>query len=203
MSNYKGILPKGFLIDEKYSILLFIKQGSNAETYRVKGKDGKLYFLKLFNYSKLSRTAFDSENNLLEIEFLKNVQHENIVSYKDSGELIFESKKFGYLILNFIAGETLAERILQLGGKPLLSPEDWFKASACGYAVPSDEFVKAILTQNIEGEQCAILTYNKLLEFIGQGDPITAHEIGEIMEDEVEHEQDLQNLLEDLETFIK
>lgn len=99
--------------------------------------------------------------------------------------------------------ETLAERILQLGGKPLLSPEDWFKASACGYAVPSDEFVKTILTQNIEGEQCAILTYNKLLEFIGQGDPITAHEIGEILEDEVEHEQDLQNLLEDLETFIK
>lgn len=111
MSNYKGILPKGFLIDEKYSVLLFIKQGSNAETYRVKGKDGKLYFLKLFNYSKLSRTAFDSESNLLEIEFLKKVNHENIVSYKDSSELIFESKKFGYLVLNFIAGETLAERI--------------------------------------------------------------------------------------------
>lgn len=109
--NYKGILPKGFLIDEKYSVLLFIKQGSNAETYRVKGKDGKLYFLKLFNYSKLSRTAFDNENNLLEIEFLKKIKHENIVSYKDSGELIFENKKFGYLILNFIAGETLAERI--------------------------------------------------------------------------------------------
>jgi hypothetical protein len=33
------------LIDEKYSVLLFIKQGSNAETYRVKGKDGKLYFV--------------------------------------------------------------------------------------------------------------------------------------------------------------
>lgn len=111
MSNYKGILPKAFLFDEKYSVLLFIKQGSNAETYRVKGKDGKLYFLKLFNYSKLSRTAFDSENNLLEIEFLKKIKHENIVSYKDSGELIFENKKFGYLILNFIAGETLAERI--------------------------------------------------------------------------------------------
>lgn len=109
--NYKGILPKGFSIDEKYSVLLFIKQGSNAETYRLKGSDGKLYFLKLFNYAKLHRSAFDSENNLLEIEFLKKVKHENIVSYKDSGELIFENKKFGYLVLNFIAGETLAERI--------------------------------------------------------------------------------------------
>lgn len=112
MDNQKqGILPKYFSVNEKYSIMLFIKRGSNAETYRVKGKDGKLYFLKLFNYTKLNRSAFDSDNNLLEIEFLKAIKHPNIVSYKDSGELIFEGKKFGFLVLNFIAGETLAEKI--------------------------------------------------------------------------------------------
>ena len=110
-TSKQGILPKNFSVNEKYSVLLFIKQGNNAETYRVKGKDGKLYFLKLFNYSKLHRSAFDSENNLLEIEFLKSIKHANIVSYKDSGEIIFEGKKFGFLVLNFIAGETLAERI--------------------------------------------------------------------------------------------
>ncbi len=107
----QGILPKNFLVDEKYSVMLFIKQGSNAETYRVKGKDGKLYFLKLFNYAKLHRSAFDSDKNLLEIEFLKVIKHPNIVSYKDSGELIIEGRKFGYLVLNFIVGETLAEKI--------------------------------------------------------------------------------------------
>jgi transitional endoplasmic reticulum ATPase len=112
MNNLKkGILPKNYSVDEKYTVMLFIKQGSNAETYRVKGKDGKLYFLKLFNYAKLHRSAFDSENNLLEIEFLKLIKHPNIVLYKDSGELIFDGKKFGFLVLNFIAGETLAERI--------------------------------------------------------------------------------------------
>lgn len=111
MDNYKGILPKNFSVDDKYSVMLFIKQGSNAETYRVKGKDGKLYFLKLFSYAKLHRKSFDTENNLLEIEFLKSINHPNIVSYKDSGELIFEGKKFGFLVLDFIAGETLAERI--------------------------------------------------------------------------------------------
>ncbi len=107
----QGILPKNFSVNEKYSVMLFIKQGSNAETYRVKGKDGKLYFLKLFNYAQLHRSAFDRENNLLEIEFLKSSKHPNIVSYKDSGELIFEGKKFGFLVLNFIAGETLTEKI--------------------------------------------------------------------------------------------
>jgi transitional endoplasmic reticulum ATPase len=106
-----SILPKNFSVNEKYSVMLFIKQGSNAETYRVKGKDGKLYFLKLFAYAKLHRSAFDRDNNLLEIEFLKSSKHINIVSYKDSGELIFEGKKFGFLVLNFIAGETLAEKI--------------------------------------------------------------------------------------------
>jgi transitional endoplasmic reticulum ATPase len=107
----QGILPKNFSVNEKYSVMLFIKQGSNAETYRVKVKDGKLYFLKLFNYAKLYRSAFDSENNLLEIEFLKAIKHPNIVSYKDSGELIFDGKKYGFLVLDFIAGETLAEKI--------------------------------------------------------------------------------------------
>jgi transitional endoplasmic reticulum ATPase len=103
-------LMKGRLVND-YTVLFPIKKGNNAETYRVKGNDGKLYFLKLFNYSKLHRTAFDSENDLLEIEFLKSIKHPNIVSYKDSGELIFEGKKFGFLVLNFIAGETLAEKV--------------------------------------------------------------------------------------------
>jgi transitional endoplasmic reticulum ATPase len=108
---YKGILPKNYSINEQYHVLLFIKKGSNAETYRVKGSDGKLYFLKLFNYAKIHRSAFDSDNNLLEIEMLKAIKHDNIVAYKDSGELIFEAKKFGYLVLEFISGETLIERI--------------------------------------------------------------------------------------------
>lgn len=106
-----NILPKGFSVNEKYNVLLFIKRSTNAETYRVKGKDGKLYLLKLFHYSKLHRSAFNSENNLFEIEILKSINHPNIVAYKDSGEIIVNDKKFVFLILNFIAGETLAERI--------------------------------------------------------------------------------------------
>lgn len=111
MKVNNSILSKGFSIDEKYTVLLFIKKGSNAETYRVKGTDRKLYFLKLFNYARLHRSAFDRDNNLLEVKFLKAIRHDNIVSHKDSGEVIVEGRKLGYLVLNFIPGETLADRI--------------------------------------------------------------------------------------------
>ncbi len=41
MSNRKGILLKGFSINDKYSILLFIKQGSNAEKVIKAKMDGE------------------------------------------------------------------------------------------------------------------------------------------------------------------
>jgi Protein distantly related to bacterial ferritins len=94
--------------------------------------------------------------------------------------------------------EDLAERIIQLGGTPLLKPEDWYKFTNCGYGSPEDPDVKKILEQNIKGEQCAIEVYKKLLGMIRDKDPITYHIIVEILEDEVEHEEDLQALLEDL-----
>ena len=107
------MLSKNFSINDDYKVLLFVKQGFYAETYRVKGNDGKLYFLKLFNYSQLHKSAFDDDNNILEIELVKSIQHPNLVTYKDSGEVVIEDKKYAYLVLNFIAGETLSEKIIR------------------------------------------------------------------------------------------
>jgi transitional endoplasmic reticulum ATPase len=108
-----GSLQKGFIFDRKYTILLFIKKSHNAETYRVRSTDGKLYFLKLFNPTQVHHSAFDANGNLLEIEFLKRANHPNIAGFKDSGEITLEGKRFLYLVLNFIVGETLAERIIR------------------------------------------------------------------------------------------
>ncbi|NTV23984.1 MAG: ferritin [Nanoarchaeota archaeon] len=94
----------------------------------------------------------------------------------------------------------LAERIVQLGGTPLLSPYDWKANSGCGYDSPKDPHVLALLKQNIKGERCAIGYYHKMLETVKLGnDPITFNLIRKIMEDEVKHEQDLENLQEDIE----
>lgn len=104
-----NILPKKFLIKDKYEVLFFIKQGAYAQSYRVRDNNGKLCFLKLFNISKLHRTSFDNEGNLLEIRFLKLSKHPNIVKYFDSGEIIIEQQKFAFLVLEFITGETLSD----------------------------------------------------------------------------------------------
>ncbi|MGC9320261.1 MAG: ferritin-like domain-containing protein [Armatimonadota bacterium] len=93
----------------------------------------------------------------------------------------------------------LVERIVQLAGVPLLSPRDWYDATNCGYEAPEDGRVVPVLEQNIAGEQCAIETYQELAELTRDTDPITYDMVVDILEDEVEHEEDLQALLEDIE----
>lgn len=94
----------------------------------------------------------------------------------------------------------LAERILQLGGTPILDPQEWQKQNNCGYDAPKDFKVKPILKQNIQGEQCAIDVYTKITDFTKDKDIITYHMALEILHDEVEHEDDLENLLENIES---
>ena len=110
-SKPKYILKKGHFINDKYTVTFSQKKGSYAETYRVKDKQGKTQFLKLFSYSKLHRTQFDQNENILEIEILKQVKHPNIVKFKDSGDLVIENQKYAFVILDFISGETLADKM--------------------------------------------------------------------------------------------
>jgi transitional endoplasmic reticulum ATPase len=105
------ILSKGQVIDDKYSVTFFLKKGSYAETYRVKDLKGKVKLFKLFIYSKLNRSQFTKGGDVLEIEILKNINHPNIVKFHDSGELIYDNQKYAYAVLDFISGETLAEKM--------------------------------------------------------------------------------------------
>ncbi|MFH1643661.1 MAG: ferritin-like domain-containing protein [bacterium] len=93
----------------------------------------------------------------------------------------------------------LTDRIIQLGGTPILKPEDWYKQTNCGYESPKNDFyVKEILEQNIKGEQCAISTYQKIIDFVHTKDYATYDIALKILEDEIKHEEDLEMLLEDL-----
>jgi len=97
----------------------------------------------------------------------------------------------------------LTGRIIQLGGTPVNNPKDWYEWTNCGYDAPDNPFVKAILEQNIKGEQCAISTYKNLMQMTATADPVTHNILLQILEQEVEHEEDLQALVEDLELMVK
>lgn len=98
--------------------------------------------------------------------------------------------------------DMLAMRIIQLGGTPLISPDKWLDNAHCGYDAPTNPFVKEILAQNIKGEQCAIDVYQKLLKIVKDVDPVTYNIVLTILQQEVEHEEDLQSLDEDLESLM-
>jgi bacterioferritin len=99
--------------------------------------------------------------------------------------------------------DMVAMRILQLGGTLVPKPEDWYELTNCGYNAPDDPFVKTLLVQNIKGEQCAIGVYKRLMDITKDADPITYNMVLQILQQEVEHEEDLQALLEDFELMMR
>ncbi|NRT14800.1 transitional endoplasmic reticulum ATPase [Flavobacterium sp. 28A] len=107
----KSILTKGQIIDGKYSVSFFMKKGSYAETYRVQNETKEIKFLKLFDFAKLHRTQFTESGEILEIEMLKQIKHSNLVKYNDSGDVVIDNQKLAYVVLDFVSGETLAEKM--------------------------------------------------------------------------------------------
>lgn len=96
----------------------------------------------------------------------------------------------------------VADRILQLGGTPILHPKDWMTYSSCGYEAPEDPEVLNVLQQAIDGERCAIDIYSGIIEQTKDKDIVTYDMASSILGDEVEHEEDLQALYEDIEGLI-
>lgn len=90
--------------------------------------------------------------------------------------------------------QKLAKRLAELEALPVLSPADWFKESTCGYDAPVNTEAAEILLQNLHSERCAIEVYAHILNVVKGKDLITEHLIREILEDEVEHETELENM---------
>ena len=99
--------------------------------------------------------------------------------------------------------QMLTDRIIQLGGTPIANPNAWSEMANCTYLEPADPHVSAIIGQGIEGERCAIDVYSRLLSLTEGKDPITHQIVLSILQDEVDHEEDFEALLEDLEEMKK
>lgn len=94
---------------DNYIIAFPIKEGDYAETYRVKDAAGKNRFLKLIDCAKLHRTQFDSNGNILEVDIAKQLNHPNIVKLLDCGDVIYNGRKFAYIVFDFFSGESASQ----------------------------------------------------------------------------------------------
>jgi len=91
--------------------------------------------------------------------------------------------------------DELTERIIQLGGNPIVDPKQFYEKTNCGYEVPTDNTGK-VLEDGLKGEGCAIKVYVKIAEMTKSTDPLTYQLMLHIMEEEEEHEQKFEDLLE-------
>ena len=96
-----------------YTVAFPHKQGSYAETYRVKDKSGKTRFLKLINYSKLNRNQIDDNGRVIEVEIAKQLHHHNLCQFVDSGNMMMNGSQYAWFVTEFISGETLSQRIIR------------------------------------------------------------------------------------------
>lgn len=93
----------------------------------------------------------------------------------------------------------VVDRIIQLGGTPVIHPRSWFDLSRCDYDAPTDPYVEAILNQNLKGERCAIQRYKEIADFTAGIDHTTHQMAVNILNEELEHENDIEDWLTDIE----
>lgn len=94
--------------------------------------------------------------------------------------------------------EMLIGRIVQLGGTPVLSPEQWAKMARCRYETPTDPYIETILEQNLRSERCAIKRYQDIADYTSGKDYTTAKMAVDILEDELDHENDILSYQRDI-----
>lgn len=80
----------------------------------------------------------------------------------------------------------------------VLSPDEWTRMARCRYEVPSDPYIETILEQNLRSERCAIKRYQDIADFTSGIDYTTAKMAVEILEDELDHEEDILSYQHDI-----
>lgn len=94
----------------------------------------------------------------------------------------------------------LAERIIELGGMPVLNPDDWSKIAKCKYEIPVKIDTKSVVEQVLQSERCAVGRYQGICDLCFGKDYKTFHLAEKILRKEIEHEQEMEDFLKDMAT---
>lgn len=91
-----------------YKILEFINDGGFGVVYKAE-KDGQLYALKLFREAYVLKEYRKGEDNRIqrEIDIIKSVKHENLVTYVDNFVVEEDGSPHHFLVMEFVDGTDL------------------------------------------------------------------------------------------------
>jgi len=90
--------------------------------------------------------------------------------------------------------DEVARRIVQLGGKPNLSPEGLATRAHAQYS--EGETLESMIREDLVAERIAIETYSEIVRWLGDDDSTTRRMIEGILAVEEEHADDLATLLQ-------
>jgi len=89
--------------------------------------------------------------------------------------------------------DRLAERIVQLGGEPNLSPDGLVLRSHSEYV--EGVTLRDMIHEDLVAERIAIDSYRQMIDYIGDKDPTTRRLLEDILATEEEHADDLADFL--------
>ncbi len=89
--------------------------------------------------------------------------------------------------------DQIAERIVQLGGEPNLSPDGLLSRSHSQYAEGGS--LEDMIKEDLVAERIAIDSYRAMIEYLGDDDPTTRRLLEEVTAKEEEHAEELASLL--------
>ena len=126
--------------------------------------------------------------------FLRYSQHAIAATGIDRAQVAAEFREHASEELQH--GLRAAERISQLGGQPDFDPATLVARSHTEYVTTDEADLTRMLKENLVAERIVITTYQEIIRWIGDGDPTSRRLMESILEEEEEHADDLNDLLD-------
>lgn len=99
-----------------------------------------------------------------------------------------------------VHADSLAERIVQLGGEPDFNPETLVGRSHAEYH--SGTSLVDMIESDLVAERVAIESYREMINYLGDDDSTSRRMLEGILAQEEEHAEELRSMLEDVRTVL-
>lgn len=180
-------------------ILVKLKKGfNNTQITKVMARESVALLKGKVDVSKV----LDQLNAALSEEWLAYYQYWTAAKMVIGAQRVDLQREFEKHALEELNHASMVcDRIIELEGVPVLTPQEWFKHARCVYDTPtefnSEYFLKTILI----AEECAMRRYQELAELTEGKDFITNALAKKILIEEADHEQDMQDYIDDIQTM--